>query len=84
MADLSIKNIPTELHHRLKKSAKENHRSLNREAIYRMELGLHAIPQRTPAQVEQILSRARKLRRRLKGVWLTGDEIIAAKNEGRR
>ena len=84
MADLSIKNIPTELHHRLKKSAKENHRSLNREAIYRMELGLHAIPQRTPAQVEQILSRARKLRRRLKGVWLTGDEIIAVKNEGRR
>ncbi len=84
MTDLSIKNIPPGLHHRLKKSAKQNHRSLNREAIYRMELGLHAIPQRTPAEVERILSRARKLRRRMKGVWLTTDEIIAAKNEGRR
>ena len=50
----------------------------------RTKLGVPAVPQRSPAEVKEILSRARKLRRRMKGIWLTADEIIAGKNEGRR
>ena len=82
MADLSIKNVPPELHRRLRQSARENQRSLNREAIYRMQLGLSTVPHRTPSDVKKILDRARRIRRRMKGS-MTVEAIIAAKNEGR-
>ena len=40
MPTLTIKNIPTKLHERLKKSANDHHRSLNGEVISRLEQGL--------------------------------------------
>jgi plasmid stability protein len=33
MAPITLKNIPAELHRKLKKRAEENHRSLNKEII---------------------------------------------------
>lgn len=40
MASLVIKNLPPELHNRLKKEALKAHRSMTKEAIYLMEAGL--------------------------------------------
>ncbi|HEV8659466.1 MAG TPA: TraY domain-containing protein [Thermoanaerobaculia bacterium] len=85
MADLSIKNLPEQLYRRLKQSAKRNRRSLNKEVAYRIELGLQTPPERSPAEVREIIKGARKLRLKMKaeGNWATDDEIRAAKNQGR-
>ena len=40
MPGLLIKNVPTELHHRLKQRAKENRRSMTQEALVLIESGL--------------------------------------------
>ena len=40
MATLTLKNVPDDLHRRLKERARTNHRSLNREAIRVLESGL--------------------------------------------
>ncbi|HZZ93246.1 MAG TPA: Arc family DNA-binding protein [Usitatibacter sp.] len=42
MATLTLKNIPDELHARLKESAKRNRRSLNSEILMRLESGFTA------------------------------------------
>ncbi len=40
MATLVIKDLPDELHRRLKEEAQKAHRSMNGEAIYLLEAGL--------------------------------------------
>lgn len=40
MPDILIKNLPTELHHRLKEEAAHNHRSMARHALALIEEGL--------------------------------------------
>jgi plasmid stability protein len=40
MPTLVIKDVPVELHRRLKKEAQKAHRSMNGEAIYLLEAGL--------------------------------------------
>jgi len=42
MATLTLKNIPDELHARLKESAERNRRSLNSEILVRLESGFTA------------------------------------------
>jgi plasmid stability protein len=42
MLNLTLKNVPPELHARLKASAQANRRSLNREILVRLEAGLEA------------------------------------------
>ena len=85
MANLSIKNLPDQLYQRLRQSAKRNHRSLNKEVAYRIELGLQTPPERSPAEIREIIKGARKLRLKMKaaGYWTTDDEIRAAKKQGR-
>lgn len=85
MADLSIKNLPSELYRRLKRSAKRHRRSLNKEIVYRIEIGLQTAMERSPAQIRDIVQTTRKLRRKLKSqdVWITDEEIQIAKRQGR-
>lgn len=78
MATLTIKNIPDELYERLKASAEANRRSINSEVIMIIEQALFA----QPVDVEATLERARILRESL-ALYVTEDEINAAKNEGR-
>lgn len=40
MATLTLKNVPDDLHRRLKERAERNRRSLNREAIHVLETGM--------------------------------------------
>jgi plasmid stability protein len=79
MAALTLKNIPDDLYARLKKSAAEHRRSINREAIVCLEQVLTS-PRIDP---EAFLARVRARRERLTGIYLTDEEINAAKNWGR-
>jgi plasmid stability protein len=71
MPALVIKNLPAELHRRLKEDAAQHHRSMTQQAIAILEQGLHqvrSVPAFTP-------HRGR--------FPLTNDFINAAKREGR-
>jgi plasmid stability protein len=78
MTTITLKNIPDDLHQRLKESATRHHRSLNREIIARLESQL--MP---PAQdAESKLAELRLLRQR-QPVYAVPEEIDALKREGR-
>ena len=81
MATLTIKNVPEELYATLSRTAKKNRRSINGEAIVRLERGLEDVEHDLEATIESI----RKNREAMatKGVWLTDEIIDRAKNEGR-
>ena len=72
MPALVIKNLPAEIHRRLKQDAEQHHRSMTQQAIVILEQGLlrvRPIPDFTP----------------YKGAFpLTNEFINAAKREGRR
>ncbi|MFZ1730812.1 MAG: hypothetical protein WBQ23_04510 [Bacteroidota bacterium] len=78
MATLTIKNIPDDLYLLLKETAKRERRSINSEAIVRLELSLHFIPMNDGLVLEQI----RRLREEFPG-RLTERERLAAVAEGR-
>jgi plasmid stability protein len=78
MTTITLKNIPENLHLRLKESATQHHRSLNREIIARLESQL--MP---PLQdAEGKLAELRLLRQRLP-IYAVPEEIDAIKQEGR-
>jgi len=79
MATLTIKNLPDEIYTSLSEVAKRNRRSINGEAIFRLERSLDLNVQ---ASKEEMLADIRKGRRKLaaKGIRLT-DKLIA---EGKR
>jgi antitoxin FitA len=79
MATLTLKNVPEKLRRRLKESAAQHRRSINREAITCLEKALMA--ERMDPQ--EFLARARALRERSPQIFLTEEFLRAAKNEGR-
>ena len=81
MATMTLKNVPEELLKLLKDEAKHNRRSLNQEALARLESSLGR-PRRSGARSARSL---RRLHRRLGGMPLLTDAFLArAKAEGRR
>jgi plasmid stability protein len=80
MATVTLKNVPLELVTQLKKRARQNRRSLNQEALARLEASL-AVPRRSgPDAVEDL----RRLHRRMARLApLTDAFLERAKNEGR-
>ena len=80
MVTVTVKNIPQELYERIKLQAKVNRRSINSEIISVLE---HAIPMRTPIDVNEILERARKVRELTAHYTATAEEIDRWKKEGR-
>jgi plasmid stability protein len=77
--NVTVKNIPPDLHKGLKASAARHRRSLNKEIIALLEERLKP-RKRTP---EEVLAAVGVLHDRLKGVWLTDEMIDQAKKEGR-
>ena len=77
--NITLKNIPPDLHKSLKIRAAAHRRSLNSEIIAILEERLQH-RKRTP---EEILAAAKAVRDKLKGVWLTNAEIDEMKKEGR-
>ncbi len=79
MATLTIKNVPDELYAALSRTAKQNRRSINSEAIVQLEHLLDKERLDVEAELEEI----RRLRTKTKGMWLTDKILEKAKNEGR-
>ena len=80
MATVTLKNVPEELVRRLKQEAKQNRRSLNQEALARLESSLTAHRLSGGDTVKAL----RRLHKRLAGLApLTDAFLNRAKNEGR-
>ena len=78
MSTLVVKNLPDQLHERLKVQAQQHHRSITKEAIALIEQGLLA-PRLTAAQTDALPPLVR-----LPGGPLTTEWIAAAISDGRR
>jgi plasmid stability protein len=78
MANVTIKDLPPELHGRLKETAKMNRRSLNAEVITLLEAALE--PRRV--NVDEILAAAHSVRSQVKR-QLSEVEITRMKRQGR-
>jgi hypothetical protein len=80
VATVTLKNVPQELVMQLKKEARHNRRSLNQEALARLEASLVA-PRRSGPETVKAL---RRLHRRMAGLApLTDAFLERARNEGR-
>jgi antitoxin FitA len=79
MATLTIKNIPDELYEQLKQSAARHRRSVNSEVIVCLEkvLGSSFVAPAT------LLASIRALRKTVSTVFVTEEDLQAAKDEGR-
>ena len=80
MATITLKKIPDELYERLKEAAALNRRSINSEIIVCIERALTG----TKVSAEEVMLRARKLRRLSAGKPLRISDLIEAKAAGRR
>ncbi len=79
MANLSLKNVPADLHRMLKQRARAHHRSLNGEIIACLQETV--APRRFDA--DEAARRLRELRASYRGRPLGDDEVAALKSEGR-
>ncbi len=80
MATMTLKNVPEELVRMLKGEAARNRRSLNQEALARLEASL-AAPRRSGGETVKAL---RRLHKRLAALPLLTDAFLnRAKNAGR-
>lgn len=79
MTNLTIKNLPDDLHERLTEMARRNRRSLNSEVIHRLERSLGA----TAVDPEALLVRARAVREGADLPYLTPAALRAARDQGR-
>jgi antitoxin FitA len=78
MASITLKNIPENLHERLKSSAERNRRSLNQEALVLLEAQLNT----QPASGEALLGLVRETRAK-HPFRTTNAEINRFKRQGR-
>ena len=80
MATVTLKKVPDELVRMLKQEAKHNRRSLNQEALARLEASLTG----TRRSSEDTVKALRRLHKRLAGMApLTDAFLNRAKNDGR-
>jgi len=84
MATLTIRNVPENLHERLKAEAEANRRSLNQQTIVLLEAGLEAgLEGGGKPEIHELLRRVDERRSRMKS-FLSPEKIRAAINEGRK
>lgn len=76
--NITIRDIPDEVYTQIKKQADLHHRSINSEVI----VCLKKLVQSTRRNPEEVINRAKKLKRKAKGT-LSMDEIQKAINQGR-
>ena len=93
MATLTIHNIPDDLLKKLERSAKENRRAVDEEAVAWLSQvetpkddPYRIMPSRftSPLKPEEFVEYTDELKNKLKGkVWVTEEELNRAKREGR-
>lgn len=79
MATLTIKNIPDDLYEQLKQSATRHRRSVNSEVIVCLEKVLRS----RSVDPAIFLASVRALRKNISTVFVTEDDLRAAKDKGR-
>ena len=79
MPSVTLKKIPSELYEKVKKSAQQNHRSINSEIIVCLEKVLS----NRRIDPEKFLLRVERLQEQMSLPRFTDDELQKAKNEGR-
>jgi antitoxin FitA len=79
MATITLKNIPPDLHRKLKKRAEEHHRSLNKEIIATLK---STTGETHPVNVDALILEARAARSKFKR-QISATEIDAWKRAGR-
>jgi plasmid stability protein len=79
MPTLTIKSLPDPLYRQLKERAAEHRRSLNSEVLVCLELAVAA----ETVDVEAMLTRADRIRHKLRVPRLTDERLRAAKAAGR-
>ena len=79
MHTITVRDIPDELYHSLKQSARANRRSINSEVIVCIERAVGK-PRIDP---EAVIARARELREATAAYYVTDDEFTGAKTAGR-
>lgn len=62
MASITIKDLPDELHRKLKEEAKKNERSLNGEVLFRLRLSTVLKQERDEKDVEALLASIDRVR----------------------
>lgn len=79
MPAITVKNIPDILYSQLKQSAEAHRRSINSELIVCLEKAL------TPQKIDKdlLLTNARTMRQKLRGLNVTEEDLTNAKAEGR-
>jgi hypothetical protein len=80
MATMTLKGVPATLVVRLKREARGNRRSLNQEALARLEASLDSSPARSAAEA---VSELRRLHRGMRGLRLTDAVLAGARRTGR-
>ncbi len=80
MPSITLRNIPDPIYEKLKALAGQNRRSLNSEALTRLEESIGA----PRPNVQTHIERVRDLRKMYKGPALTPEAMEAAINHGRR
>lgn len=78
MATMTLKNVPDELYEQLKRSAERHRRSINKEAITCLERALGG-----RADAAELLEEIRAARAQMRNVYVTDDDLRAARDEGR-
>ena len=85
MKTIHIRNMPDELHARLKERAKLNRRSVNQQVIVELSRVTNFCSSEDEARkrrrAEEMIESVEKIRRRMAG-FLTAEEIDAAKRDG--
>jgi antitoxin FitA len=79
VATITLKNIPADLHRKLKKRAEDHHRSLNKEVIATLK---NATGKTRPVDVEALIREARAARSKFTRE-ISAAEIDAWKRAGR-
>ena len=80
MANITVKNIPTELYEQLKTRAEVNRRSINNEIIYCIELAVRS----TRPEPGVMLESARSIREKTRAYTTNDEEFTQAKRTGRQ
>lgn len=79
MTTVTIKNVPDDLYKEVKQTAKRHHRSINSEIIACLESRYRT----GPAQVDDILAKARAIRKLTAGCEMTPEQMENAIDAGR-
>jgi len=79
MAQIALRGVRDQLHQALRRSAEQNHRSLNREILSRLEESFH----HRITDVETLLERIRRRRDEIGEIDLSEDTLRELKSAGR-